>query len=134
MLGDPIGYVIVDKELKYTKEPGFGGLDPQTGVSINLTEEYFNALKLKMVPVMDTSVDGSEYTVFGEGPHGGFLWFLDKRDTISELIPYNILYPNKVEDSMERLIRIFSDLEKGKLSKESFDWICKEAERMGFKV
>jgi len=103
---EPKGYVIVDKELKYTKEPGLGpdGKD--------LTKPYFDALKLKMVPVMDIAVDGSEYLVLGDSPEAGsFLWFMDKRDTISELIPYNLLHP--LDFGVEDLVALVQKLAKG---------------------
>lgn len=89
---EPKGYVIVDKELKHTKEPGIGpnGKD--------LTKPYFDALKAKMVPVMDIAVDGSDYLVLGQSSEiGGFLWMVDKKDTIGEMIPYSVLHPFNIK-------------------------------------
>lgn len=88
----PKGYVIIDKEFKYTEKPGLGlgGKD--------LTKPYFDALKLKMAPVMGIAIDGSKYIVLGKSSQvGSFLWCVDKRDTISKFIPYSLLYPS---DSM----------------------------------
>lgn len=82
MFGDPKGYIIVDKEITHTRPPGAGPLG----------EEYFDSLKSKMVPVMDISVGGDEYIVLGKTASGfPFLWFLDKRDTIGELIPAELI-------------------------------------------
>jgi len=108
---EPKGYVIVDKELKHTKEPGLGpdGKD--------LTKPYFDALKLKMVPVMDIASDGSEYLVLGDSPEAGhFLWFMDKRDTISELIPYPLFRPVIVTplfEGLEGLVGLAQKLAEG---------------------
>jgi len=99
MFGEPKGYIIIDKELKHTKEPGIGpdGKD--------LTEAYFNALKLKMVPVIDIATDGDSYLVLGNSPEiGGFLWSVDKRDTISKLIPYNILHPEPLLSLVQKIV------------------------------
>lgn len=111
----PKGYVIVDKELKFTREPG-AGPDGE-----DLTKPYFDALKLKMVVVMDVAVDGSDYIVLGDSPEvGQFMWFVDKRDTISKLIPYSLLHPN--EPSLEDLIGVIGRLvKKEPLTDEDFD-------------
>ena len=121
---EPKGYVIVDKELKYTKEPGLGpdGKD--------LTKPYFDALKLKMVPVMDIAVDGSEYLVLGDSPEAGrFLWFMDKRDTISALIPYDLVRPSFICEGLEGLewvVDLVQKLAKGQALSDEDDRLLRE--------
>ena len=132
MLGQPKGYVIIDKELKFTREP------PEIAVmgleTVNLKEEYFEALKLKMVPVIDIAVDNSSYLVLGTGKHGQFLWDIDKRDCVGEMIPYTLVHPENPRVKLERLVKVLGEIETGKLSDDSLDWITREAEKLGFRT
>ncbi|MDD5547044.1 MAG: hypothetical protein PHO67_07840 [Candidatus Omnitrophica bacterium] len=87
---EPKGFVIVDKEIKHTKPPP----EKILGCDYNLKEEYFNAMQGKMLKVVDVAVDGSDYLVQAEGKKAGvFLWMVDKRDTIGEMIPYSVMRP-----------------------------------------
>ena len=126
MFGKPKGYVLVDKEIKHTKTPGIG---PN---GVDLTKDYFNALRFKVVPVVDIAVEGAvgdEYIVQGKGEISGtFLWFLDKRDTISDLIPYNLLNPMP---SLEELVLLITKLVKGELTDEDFKMLNDLATKMG---
>ena len=86
----PKGFVIVDKELKHTLPPP----ERMVGCDYNLKDEYFSAMQSKMLKVMDVAVDGSDYLVMAESPKAGvFMWMVDKRDTIGEMIPYAIMSP-----------------------------------------
>jgi hypothetical protein len=88
---EPKGYVITEREFKYTMEP-----PDMPGCDYNMKEEYFKALQGKMLRVMDVAVDGSRYLLLGDGPKTGqFIWDVDKRDTIGELIPYEIIQQMK---------------------------------------
>lgn len=85
---EPKGYVITEKEFKHTKGPP----EHMSGCDYNLKEEYFKALQGKMLRVMDIAVDGSSYLLLGDGPKTGqFIWDVDKRDTIGEMIPYSTI-------------------------------------------
>ncbi len=85
---EPKGYVITEKEFKHTMDPP----EHMPGCDYNLKEEYFKALQMKMLPVMDVAVDGSDYLVLGNSEKAGqFIWPVDKRDTIGEMIPYEAI-------------------------------------------
>ena len=84
----PKGFVIVEKEIKHTLPPPekIGGCD------YNMKDEYFGAMQGKMLKVVDVAVDGKDYLVQAESPKAGvFLWTVDKRDTIGEMIPYAVV-------------------------------------------
>lgn len=112
MLGQPKGYVIVDKELKFTRKP------PKVDyLDYDIAEDYFKALKLKMVPVIDVAVSGDAYLVLGQGEKSGtFIWEVDKRDTISKLIPYDVLHPEAA--SLDKLIELSKRIASGKATDE----------------
>jgi hypothetical protein len=85
---EPKGYVITEKEFKHTMEPP----EHMLGCDYNMKEEYFKALQGKMLRVMDIAVDGSSYLLLGDSPNTGqFIWDVDKRDTIGEMIPYTVI-------------------------------------------
>lgn len=122
-LMDPKGYVFIDKEITHSREPGMSPLG-----DYSLTEDYFNALKNKMVPVMDVAVDKSSYLVLGTGElSGGFIWNIDKRDTIGEMIPYELLHPG---ENLEEMISGIIKLSRGELSEEELEKFFEDAERM----
>lgn len=113
----PKGYVIVDKELNFTKSPGQPAF-----VDYDLKEDYFNALKYRMVTVIDVAVSGDSYLVMADGEKSGtFIWEVDKRDTISELIPYEVLHPN--EPSIEKILDIIKRITEGKMTDEDAEVI-----------
>ncbi|MFA5401627.1 MAG: hypothetical protein WC359_14350, partial [Dehalococcoidia bacterium] len=63
------------------------------------------ALQGKMLRVMDIAVDGSSYLLLGDGPKTGqFIWDVDKRDTIGEMIPYAVISQfrhTRLQDAMK---------------------------------
>ena len=126
MLGEPKGYVIVDKDIKHTKTPG---ISPN---GIDLTKDYFDALRLKLVPVIDIAVEGAvgdEYIVKGKGEKTGtFLWFLDKRDTITGLIPYKVFNPMP---SIEELVGLLTKMTKGEFTAEDVTLLNSLVAKMG---
>lgn len=107
MLGEPKGYVIIDKEITHSPKPGRG----PRGEDLEVI--YFEALKLKMVPVIDIAVDRSEYIVLGKSQsHGEFMWMIDSRDCISGLIPVELIRPGQV-DPMEYMELFIKATTKG---------------------
>lgn len=122
MLGQPKGYVFIKEEIRFSRKPGwapFGNYD--------LTEDYFNALQMRLVPVWDVAVDGSSYLVFGKGEKsGGFIWGIDKRDTTGEMIPYKLIHPGL---DWGELIGIFGRMLDGKLTAEDYDTLQREVVR-----
>jgi len=103
--GKPKGYIGILPKITHSREVGRGPLGE------DLTEEYFNALQGKTVPVIDIAVDGSSYLVLGQGEKsGGFLWDIDKEDTTQQLIPYKFFHPGADFDDIIAFLRM---IEKG---------------------
>ncbi len=103
--GKPKGYIGILPRITHSREPGMDSL-----AGINLTEDYFNALRGKIVPVMDIAVDGSSYLVFGKGEKsGGFLWDIDKEDTTQRLIPYKFFHPGVDVDDLIAFFKIIQE-------------------------
>ena len=125
MIGEIKGYVIADKKFEHTMKPEIGPL------GVDLTKDYFDAMYLKMLPVIDIAVEGAvgnEYVIKGEGKESGtFLWYLDKRDAISGLIPYKLLHP---EPSLEEITALVGRMIKGDFTDEDFDMVIKFTGRM----
>jgi len=104
--GKPKGYIGIMPKITHSREPGMM-------MGINLTEDYFNALQGKTVPVIDIAVDGSSYLVLGQGEKsGGFLWDIDKEDTTQQLIPYKFFHPGADSDD---IIACLEMMQKGDL-------------------
>ncbi|KKN59525.1 hypothetical protein LCGC14_0541390 [marine sediment metagenome] len=105
MLGKPKGYIGIKHEITHSRTPGPGPFP-----DINLTEDYFNALQGKTVPVIDIAVDGSSYLVFGKGEKsGGFIWDIDKEDTTQQLIPYKFFHPGVDVDDIISFLKIIQE-------------------------
>lgn len=123
VFGKAKGYVFINKEIKHSRSPGPGPLP-----GVNLEEEYFNALQMRLVPVMDIAVDGSSYLVFGKGENSsGFIWDIDKRDTTGEMIPYKLLHPGL---DLDDIIEMLRKMQEGKLTEEDLEIVNREAERL----
>lgn len=106
--GKPKGYITILPKITHSRRPGPGPFP-----SIDLTEDYFNALQGKTVPIMDIAIDGSSYLVFGSGEKsGGFLWNIDKEDTTQQIIPYKLVHPGVDIDDILEFLDIIS---KGKV-------------------
>jgi len=100
VFGKPKGYIFIKKRLEHTREPGFDLLGR------DLTKIYFEALQLRLVPVLDIAIDNSSYLVLGKSKEvGSFIWDIDKQDTTGEIIPYKLLHPNEpdIEDFLDLL-------------------------------
>lgn len=129
MLGEPKGYIIIDKKLEHTRLPENIATTLMGRESYDIAEDYRNALCLRMVPVIDIAVDGSDYMVLGRGEKSGdFLWCVDKRDTIGELIPYSLLHP---EPSPEDVIKMLQRMISGEVTEEDLRVIEEYSKRMG---
>lgn len=123
MLGEPKGYVFIDKEITHSLEPGLSPLG-----DYSLTEDYFNALKRSLAIVIDIAVDKSSYLVLGTGEKSGtFIWDIDKRDTIGDMIPYELLHP---QESITDMFSGILKLVKGEMTEEELDKFLEESERM----
>ncbi len=123
MFGQPEGYIIVDKEITHSPEPGMG---PTSKGMQDLTPIYFKALKGKMVPVMDVAVDGDQYLVLGKSEEvGDFMWYIDKKDTIGKLIPYELLHPlSDLEKSLLFFLKVSKGIPLTKEDEAELDRLC----------
>lgn len=122
MLGHPKGYIFIKQKLEHTREPGLG---PH---GVDLTKYYFDALQMKLLPVMDIAIDNSSYLVLGDSPEvGKFLWDVDKKDTTGEMIPYKLLHPGL---DWKDILGMLERIEKGKWTPEDLKTLSSEVERL----
>ncbi len=104
MLGQAKGYIGIKHKITHSRTPGRGPL------GIDLTEDYFNALQGKTVPIMDIAVDGSSYLVFGKGEKSGdFIWHIDKEDTTQQMIPYKFFHPGVDAEDIIAFLKIIQE-------------------------
>lgn len=132
MIGIPKGYVFVKKEIKFSRKP------PQLlYADYDVAEDYFNALRLKLAPVIDVAVSGDSYLVYGKGEKSGpFIWDIDRKDTTGEMIPYKFLHPETAE--MEELLGLVARMVEGKATDDDYErmytFAAMWASKVGIKI